>query len=244
MENLMTCGEFAKLCHVSKRVLFYYDEINLLKPAYVNEKGYRYYAWYQYDQMGTIQLFQNIGMSLKDIQALIDQKDFLKKSAELQRQYQIVENKIKEFENIKKNLLFLNQRFSILQQYGFLNLFEENIEDEYYIREKRPEGKFFFGYMNYGYQYGIIFERDCFDDFKWTFKRCEKQEANYIKPKGRYYAAFFLLRNEDLSTCIPEFLKMIDYSKTIGPLYHEDYCSEIAGYEQKYVIKLSILKKV
>lgn len=49
MENLMTCGEFAKLCHVSKRVLFYYDEINLLKPAYVNEKGYRYYAWYQYD---------------------------------------------------------------------------------------------------------------------------------------------------------------------------------------------------
>lgn len=37
---------------------------------------------------------------------------------------------------------------------------------------------------------------------------------------------------------------MIDYSKTIGPLYHEDYCSEIAGYEQKYVIKLSILKKV
>ena len=117
MENLMTCGEFAKLCHVSKRVLFYYDEINLLKPAYVNEKGYRYYAWYQYDQMGTIQLFQNIGMSLKDIQALIDQKDFLKKSAELQRQYQIVENKIKEFENIKKNLLFLNQRFSILQQY-------------------------------------------------------------------------------------------------------------------------------
>ncbi len=42
MKYFMTTGEFAKFCQVTKRVLFYYDELDLLKPAYMNEKGYRY----------------------------------------------------------------------------------------------------------------------------------------------------------------------------------------------------------
>ncbi|MBM6801011.1 MerR family DNA-binding transcriptional regulator, partial [Coprobacillus cateniformis] len=47
MKYFMTTGEFAKFCQVTKRVLFYYDELDLLKPAYMNEKGYRYYAMHQ-----------------------------------------------------------------------------------------------------------------------------------------------------------------------------------------------------
>ena len=48
-EKLLTCGTFAKICGVEKHVLFHYDEINLFKPAYVNDKGYRYYSYRQYD---------------------------------------------------------------------------------------------------------------------------------------------------------------------------------------------------
>ena len=82
--------------------------------------------------------------------------------------------------------------------------------------------------------------RNQFKSFQWTFKRCQQEEANYMKPKGRYYAAFFLLKNEEILTCVPNFLKMLHYEKTYGPLYHEDYCSEIAGFKEQYVIKLSI----
>ena len=39
MKYFMTTGEFAKFCQVTKRVLFYYDELDLLKPAYMNEKA-------------------------------------------------------------------------------------------------------------------------------------------------------------------------------------------------------------
>ena len=37
-EKLLTCGTFAKICGVEKHVLFHYDEINLFKPAYANDK--------------------------------------------------------------------------------------------------------------------------------------------------------------------------------------------------------------
>ena len=104
MKYFMTTGEFAKLCQVTKRVLFYYDELNLLKPAYINEKGYRFYALHQFDQMNTIKLFQNLGMSLKDIQELIHKQDFQTKKNVLIEQFHIVNQKIKEFEDINCTL--------------------------------------------------------------------------------------------------------------------------------------------
>ena len=64
-EKLLTCGTFAKICGVEKHVLFHYDEINLFKPAYVNDKGYRYYSYRQYDTFKVIIALKKLGMSLK-----------------------------------------------------------------------------------------------------------------------------------------------------------------------------------
>lgn len=36
--------ELSELAGVSARTLRYYDEIDLLKPLYVNEAGYRFYG--------------------------------------------------------------------------------------------------------------------------------------------------------------------------------------------------------
>ena len=42
-------GEFSQISRVSKRLLHYYDEIGLLKPANIDEAtGYRYYSARQY----------------------------------------------------------------------------------------------------------------------------------------------------------------------------------------------------
>ena len=67
-EKLLTCGTFAKICGVEKHVLFHYDEINLFKPAYVNDKGYRYYSYRQYDTFKVIIALKKLGMSLKNFQ--------------------------------------------------------------------------------------------------------------------------------------------------------------------------------
>ena len=44
-ESYLTCGEFAALCEVKKQTLFHYDDIGLLKPEIVNDKGYRFYSY-------------------------------------------------------------------------------------------------------------------------------------------------------------------------------------------------------
>ncbi|WP_349948617.1 MerR family DNA-binding transcriptional regulator [Lacrimispora sp. BS-2] len=44
----LTTSEFAKACGVSKYTLFHYDNIGILKPEYVNDKGYRFYSLKQF----------------------------------------------------------------------------------------------------------------------------------------------------------------------------------------------------
>ena len=69
--NLYSTGEFAKLCGVKKQTLFHYDDIGLLKPAHVNEKGYRGYSYSQYGDFLMISCLKEAGMSLKEIAAYL-----------------------------------------------------------------------------------------------------------------------------------------------------------------------------
>lgn len=43
-EYFLTSGEFAELCGTTKETLFHYDEIGILKPAWLGENRYRYYT--------------------------------------------------------------------------------------------------------------------------------------------------------------------------------------------------------
>ena len=67
----MTTKEFAKLCGVEKRTLFYYDQIGLLKPETVLENGYRDYSQEQVKRLEDIKFLQATGLSLSEIKALL-----------------------------------------------------------------------------------------------------------------------------------------------------------------------------
>ena len=55
MNKLYTIGETAKLLGVSPRTLRYYDEINLIKPTYIDEDtGYRYYTFEKFHYIDRI----------------------------------------------------------------------------------------------------------------------------------------------------------------------------------------------
>ena len=43
-KRYFTTGDFAKLCQVTKHTLFYYDEIKVFCPEYIDEKEYRFYS--------------------------------------------------------------------------------------------------------------------------------------------------------------------------------------------------------
>jgi len=61
-------GEFSNIARVSKRLLQYYDEIGLLKPAHVDpETGYRYYSARQLPHLNRILALKDLGLSLEQI---------------------------------------------------------------------------------------------------------------------------------------------------------------------------------
>lgn len=69
---MKTVKEVSKLTGVSVRTLHYYDEIGLLKPAHVNEAGYRFYDEENLKRLQQILLFREFGMPLKEIQRILE----------------------------------------------------------------------------------------------------------------------------------------------------------------------------
>lgn len=69
-------SELAQLAGVSARTLRYYDEIHLLKPAYVNGAGYRYYGEKEVAILQQILFYRERKFDLKQIQKIISEKDF------------------------------------------------------------------------------------------------------------------------------------------------------------------------
>jgi DNA-binding transcriptional MerR regulator len=71
-----TVQKLASLSGVSIRTLHHYDEIGLLKPAYVGGNGYRYYGQEQLLLLQQILFFRNLGFELKKIREIVKKSDF------------------------------------------------------------------------------------------------------------------------------------------------------------------------
>lgn len=75
-KGLFRIGEVAKLFHLSLSSLRHYEEINLLKPEYVDKTtGYRYYGLQQLELLNTIRYLRALDMKLPDIRDFLQHKD-------------------------------------------------------------------------------------------------------------------------------------------------------------------------
>lgn len=71
-----TVKELSKMSGVSIRTLHWYDEIELLKPAYLGSNGYRYYEEEQLLLLQQILFFRELGFKLDKIHTIIGKGDF------------------------------------------------------------------------------------------------------------------------------------------------------------------------
>lgn len=104
-------GEFAKLGHVSIRMLRHYDKLGLLHPEYVgSDTGYRYYTIDQLQLLHRIQDLQTMGFSLKQIKeiVLIDDVEILHEQLCIQQQ--ILQSQLEEQQRQLKHLQSRIQR--------------------------------------------------------------------------------------------------------------------------------------
>ncbi|MCK6578670.1 MAG: MerR family transcriptional regulator [Anaerolineae bacterium] len=105
---MFTVGEFSRLAQVSRRLLRYYDEIGLFKPAHIEaETGYRFYSAAQMSQMNRILALKELGLSLDQIRQLVKdnvsademQGMLLLRKAEIEQQLQAELERIRKIES-------------------------------------------------------------------------------------------------------------------------------------------------
>ena len=96
----MQIKEFAGFTGVSVRTLHYYDEIGLLKPAFVDRStGYRYYDESSLLRMQEILFYRELDFSLKDIQEILSSPTYDKQTA-LQEQKKLLTLKKERLERL------------------------------------------------------------------------------------------------------------------------------------------------
>ena len=97
MRDGYSIGEAAKKLQISTRTLSFYEEKDLVRPAYTEENGYRFYEKDQIRQLELILFLKELGFSLKQIKMLI-QDEHGNQSVELllKEQYQENQQKIEE----------------------------------------------------------------------------------------------------------------------------------------------------
>ncbi len=78
---MKTVKQISSLTGVSVRTLHHYDSIGLLKPTAVTEAGYRLYDDAALQRLQQILLYRELGFPLKDIQALLDAPEDVRRKA-------------------------------------------------------------------------------------------------------------------------------------------------------------------
>ena len=71
-----TVKQLAKLSGISPRALRFYDEIDLLKPAYYGENHYRHYEEEQLLMLQQILFYRELGFPLSEIQVFMSSPSF------------------------------------------------------------------------------------------------------------------------------------------------------------------------
>ncbi len=140
----MLIREFAEFTGVSVRTLHYYDEIGLLKPAFVDKfTGYRFYDENSILRMQEILFYRELDFSLKNIAEILSSPDYDKekglreqkkllilKKERLERLISAIDRaeKGENIMNVFDNNEFENYKQEVTERWGQTDAFKEHTE--------------------------------------------------------------------------------------------------------------------
>lgn len=142
---MLKIGAFAKLSGVTVKTLRHYDDLGLLKPAYIEEaSGYRYYTADQLLTIRRIEGFKKQGLTLEKMRPLLTgaitlteaEKKLLEKREELEAQIQKAQQQLAE---IDERLVQMDRHEDEEKGHFALRRVEPALVAS--VREKVPEGE-------------------------------------------------------------------------------------------------------
>lgn len=110
-----TISEMARINGISRQTLIYYDKNGIFQPDLVGENGYRYYSPQSIPFLREICFLKSIGISLKDINSHVYNRDYDSAIDFLTDQKNEIDKQIDE---LKKKRATLSNRLSVYQKAG------------------------------------------------------------------------------------------------------------------------------
>lgn len=263
-EQYFSTSEFAELCGVTKYTLFHYDDLGILKPEIVNEKGYRYYSINQFFLFDIISVLKEVGTPLKEIKEYIEHQNteqFLQMLMEKNKQLSDEQMKIISMQKLLKNTTGMIE-YAMHITYGQPRI--ELYKAEYLKAVKLPRKsekkrlqkisdlyKYCSRqYLMEGLPAGVIVNKNAFEEgFQGLFERADyyfckiscksNHELLYIKPKGKYVVIDYKGSYESISDSYKELADHITkhHLKVVGNIY-ESYIT--IGNPEKYITEIMV----
>jgi DNA-binding transcriptional MerR regulator/quercetin dioxygenase-like cupin family protein len=98
-----TVKQVAAMSGVSVRTLHFYDETDLLKPAYCGANGYRFYEEPQLLALQQILFYRELGFELKQIRSILGRADF-EKVAALRSHRQVLQGNLSRMRRLTQTI--------------------------------------------------------------------------------------------------------------------------------------------
>jgi len=129
---MLSIGDFSKISHVTTKTLRYYDEIDLLKPKYINpENGYRYYDLLQLETILFIKRLKDYSFSLDEIKRLSENnQDKTLLQTKINQKKREIEKKLQDYsillERLENDVATLERGMNIM---SYLNQIEVKLTE-------------------------------------------------------------------------------------------------------------------
>ena len=180
--------QLAKLSGVSSRTLHFYDEIGLLKPAFIGENKYRYYEKEQLLILQQILFYRELGFSLNDIKTILSAKDFDKLEA-LKSHKKVLQQNLSQTQQLIKTI-----DKTIAHLRGEIKMRDEEFFDPMRLRQS-PEQQ---NYEQYLMEGGIL-SKDELDKSWDKIKHWNKSDWDNYKQQGdAIYKEMVIVMHEKL----------------------------------------------
>lgn len=258
-------GEVAKICNIPIRTLHYYDEIDLMKPRFVDEQSkYRYYSPEQIPAILLIKSYKTAGFSLVQIKKLLQRDNAAAVQEMVKAQCQVIDQKVLELQLVKEQLQVFLQQGKLAQPAKEVILLKE-IPEIYmaYKRYRSPCTKenFILRYaelLNIVESHGLhmagslmavyyeSYEEPHYEnmDFEVCVRVAEKREIEGIVRRTEAFTALSALHYGSYQGIPDTCLKMFEWMREnnyvpYGP-YMEDYLVDLSSTlnEEEYVTEL------
>ncbi|MCW8327623.1 MerR family transcriptional regulator [Photobacterium sp. SDRW27] len=113
---MLTVTQLAKNYHISRTTILYYERAGLLLPTCRSENGYRWYGDKEIKRLETILAYRSFGVSITNIEPLLDRHDDMAQEHILRDQFNSLEQEIQKLRQQQKAIVMLLEQPALLEQ--------------------------------------------------------------------------------------------------------------------------------